>query len=244
MSEYIRIINVFLAQIIEGLFTVILAAELCEGSWHMEVKKKSERLVDFLLILPVLAIFHLKGLKLIIPAGILLVQYIILKMYFRKNQMYFATIYILLYVFIHSYIAFIWIMHEAEFISALLGAFLFIEAFHGGVAFSILFLKPKEALSDLSSFLFAFSLMWAGFLFAQVLTIWYGNLPYEVRFFTVRLVFPWNFLMYLILFTNFVIPFSVLLFNKMRKNITVTKILSILILSGILIEKFILFIPG
>ena len=40
--------------------------------------------------------------------------------------------------------------------------------------------------------MFGFSIFWGGLFFAQYLTIWYGNLPEEVGYFTRRFALPFG----------------------------------------------------
>ncbi|MCS7185031.1 MAG: hypothetical protein NZ870_03815, partial [bacterium] len=166
MIENILILNTFTIQITQGFFSLFTAADVCEGKWHLNLKEKSKKFIWIILIPAILSLLHLKSLNLILTLATIMLQFFTLKLYYKNNSKTLAIVYLILFVFFQSYIAFFWIMPlEEHFISALLGAYFFVEAFHCGIALSIILLNPKEKLLDLSTLLFAFSLLWAGFLF-------------------------------------------------------------------------------
>jgi hypothetical protein len=146
---------------------------------------------------------------------------------------------------------------EYPWVSALFGGYFFIESIYGGFAVSALLCLRRSGappadpahgsrsdLSDLSILMFGFSLMWAGLFFAQFLTIWYGNLPEEVGFIARRVAAsPMRELSVAVLFLLFFLPFPVLLSTRAKSNPYVVSAVSLSILSGILIERYVFLAP-
>ena len=169
-----------------------------------------------------------------------------------------AAWYLLVFVVSQSLAAFDLVMsHKYPWVSALLGGYFFIESIYGGFAVSaLLYLRfrgtpPAERahgsrsdLSDLSILMFGFSIMWAGLFFAQFLTIWYGNIPEEVGFIARRLsASPLRELCVVVLFLLFFIPFPALLSTRAKSNPYVVSAVSLSILSGILVERYVFLSP-
>lgn len=169
-----------------------------------------------------------------------------------------AAWYLLAFVVSQSLAAFDLVMSlEYPWVSALLGGYFFIEALYGGFAVSaLLYLLlrgtppadrapgARSDLSDLSILMFGFSLMWAGLFFAQFLTIWYGNLPEEVGFIARRVAAsPMRDLSVAVLFLLFFIPFPALLSTRAKSNPYVVSAVSLSILSGILVERYVFLAP-
>ncbi|HEX8042585.1 hypothetical protein [Candidatus Deferrimicrobium sp.] len=169
-----------------------------------------------------------------------------------------AAWYLLAFVVSQSLAAFDLVMSlEYPWVSALLGGYFFIEALYGGFAVSaLLYLLlrgtppadrvpgARSDLSDLSILMFGFSLMWAGLFFAQFLTIWYGNLPEEVGFIARRVAAsPMRELSVAVLFLLFFIPFPALVSTRAKSNPYVVSAVSLSILSGILVERYVFLAP-
>jgi hypothetical protein len=169
-----------------------------------------------------------------------------------------AASYLFVFVVSQSLTAFDLVMSlEYPWISALFGGYFFIESIYGGFAVSALLCalihgrppgaadpEARSDLKDLAILMFGFSLMWAGLFFAQYLTIWYGNLPEEVSFIARRVsASPLRELSVAILFLLFFLPFPVLLSTRAKTNPYVVSAVSLLILSGILIERYVFLAP-
>lgn len=170
----------------------------------------------------------------------------------------FAALYLLVFVISQSLIAFDWVMSLAyPWISTLLGGYFFIESLFAGFALSGIlygFLHgrpvpphgPEERsdLKDIAILLFGFSILWVGLFFAQFLVIWYGNIPEEVSFILARVSSsPLRELSISILPLYFFIPFLVLLPGGSKRNPFVVSAVSLSILLGILVERFVLLAP-
>lgn len=174
----------------------------------------------------------------------------------RKNV--WAALYVLAYVISQSLVAFDWIMTlERPWISTLLGAYFFIEAFYAAIALAVLicFFKFRndqasehepghKTLKDVATLMFGFGLLWVGQLFAQYLVIWYGNIPEEVSYLARRFtVAPTRELSYLVLVSLFVLPFTILLSRWVKARPFAVGLVAMVILAGIAIERIVFILP-
>jgi hypothetical protein len=168
----------------------------------------------------------------------------------KKNL--WAALYILSFVISQSVIGFDWVMSlEYPWVSTLFGGYFFIEATYLGLAMAAIFSffllrKPspensdqaKKTLRDVATFIFGFSLFWAGMFFAQFLTIWYGNLPEEVVFTTKRLASSLlSAMSRYVLSALFFVPFIVLLSRKIKTMPIAVAIIALVIMSGVFVER-------
>ena len=78
-------------------------------------------------------------------------------------------------------------------------------------------LKPKE-VHDHGKLMLTFILLWAYFSFSQLLIIWAGNLPMEIRFFARRLYMGWQIVGLALVVFHFAIPFLMLLSRPFKRN--------------------------
>jgi hypothetical protein len=170
-----------------------------------------------------------------------------------KKNMY-AVLYILAFVTSESLIAFDWIMSlEYPWISTLFGGHFFIQSFLMGLmflAYVILFRTRagvtglSETLRDTSKMIFAFSFLWGGFLFAQYLTIWYGNIPEEVDYILKRVdPSPYWGLSRVAMTMIFAIPFLALLSRKIKIMPGPMALVATSSAIGLIVEKVILITP-
>ncbi|MBI5418881.1 MAG: hypothetical protein HZA60_02220 [Deltaproteobacteria bacterium] len=170
-----------------------------------------------------------------------------------------AATYLFVFVTSQTLAAFDLVMSlEYPWYSTLFGGFFFIEALYAGFAVSAILCilvhgRPprtddpdaRSSLSDISVLMFGFSLLWAGLFFAQYLTIWYGNIPEEVSFIAKRTsVSPFRELAVSVLFLLFFLPFPALLSTRAKSNPYVVTAVSLSILSGILVERYVFLAPA
>lgn len=170
----------------------------------------------------------------------------------------YAAFYLSAFVAAQSLMAFDWVMSLSyPWINTLMGGFFFIESLFAGFALSgilyaFLYGRPAPAhgqegrsdLRDIAILLFGFSILWVGLFFAQFLVIWYGNLPEEVGFLLKRLASsPLRELSVSILVLYFLVPFFVLLPGRAKTNPFVVFAVSVAILLGVLVERFIYLAP-
>jgi hypothetical protein len=88
--------------------------------------------------------------------------------------------------------------------------------------------------------------IFTGYLFyAQFLTIWYGNLPEETRYVILRVKLPpWEPLAWTILIMIFVGPFFIFLSRRIKISRVPVIVISIVIITGMWLERFILVAPS
>ena len=117
-----------------------------------------------------------------------------------------------------------------------------VECFYAGLVLLslICFARRKSdgVLYDAATLLFGFALFWGGLFFAQYLTIWYGNIPEEVGFYTRRFAIRGGKCLFA---TNaillFGLPFTTFLIRKARHNVWVVATMSLTILAGLLVAR-------
>jgi hypothetical protein len=176
----------------------------------------------------------------------------------EEGEKVLAALYLFVFVASQSLMAFDWVMSLMyPWISTLLGGYFFIESLFGGFALSgILYVflygrqqraeepEGRSDMKDLAILLFGFSLLWAGLFYSQFLVIWYGNIPEEVSFLVTRLSSsPLRELTVSIIFFYFFIPFLVLLPGRSKTNPYVVFAVSLSVLLGILVERFVFVAP-
>ncbi len=170
-----------------------------------------------------------------------------------------AALYLLSYVISQSLVAFDWVMSlEYPWSSTLFGGYFFIEATYVGIAMAGIFCYfilrkrssadislMKKTQRDVATFLFGFSLFWAGMFFAQFLTIWYGNIPEEVSFVAKRMHgSPVRELSFLVLADLFFIPFILLLSKKIKSMPLAVSLIALIIMLGLFTERLVFLLPA
>jgi len=96
---------------------------------------------------------------------------------------------------------------------------------------------------NLGKLLLVMSLLWFYFVFAERLTVWYGNDPSEMTVFWVTQTGSFSPLFWLMVICNFVIPFPILAIKKLR-TITGCVIASIGVVIGMWLERFLIIVPS
>jgi hypothetical protein len=171
----------------------------------------------------------------------------------HKNR--YAGFYIALFIVSQSLVAFDWIMSlEYPWVSTLFGGYFFVESFLVGLcaAALVLFFRMRdpshgltESLRDTAKMMFAFSIMWVGFFFAQFLVIWYGNIPEEVGYVLTRVSEPpYAWLSHAVLVSVWVIPFVVLLSGTVKTRPLAVAAIAVLVGAGLFAEKLVLVLPS
>ena len=115
---------------------------------------------------------------------------------------------------------------------AALRKFLHLEAYFHPVHFQ-----------NLGKLLLLMSLLWAYFVFAERLTIWYGNEPSEIAVMNVTQRGSFAPLYWTMVACNFVIPFTILSLKKLR-TIAGCVIASFGVLIGMWLERFLIVVPS
>jgi hypothetical protein len=78
-------------------------------------------------------------------------------------------------------------------------------------------LRPKE-VQDHGKLMLTFLMLWAYFSFSQLLIIWSGNLPMELRFYARRLNFGWQQIGLVLVVLHFFVPFFLLLSRPFKRD--------------------------
>ncbi len=139
--------------------------------------------------------------------------------------------------------------------STIFGPYFVAGAIFSGIAALIIamaflrrFLKLEEYLhpehfQNLGKLLLMMSLLWAYFVFAERLTVWYGNEPSEMAVFNATQRGPFAPLYWTMVVCNFVVPFSILALRKLR-TITGCVVASCSVLVGMWLERFLIIVPS
>jgi hypothetical protein len=162
----------------------------------------------------------------------------------------------LAYAVAYSFIAFDFVMSlDPHWLSTLIGPYVFMAAFLGGIAATAVVTLVYRSRLDLQEFIegnnihdlgklfFAFSVFWAYLFWSQYIVIWYGNLPHEQIFLVNRLAPPYKTLTLIVFFAMFVLPFFGLLGVKPKKTPGIMGVIAALSLLGLWIERYILIYP-
>jgi molybdopterin-containing oxidoreductase family membrane subunit len=96
---------------------------------------------------------------------------------------------------------------------------------------------------NLGKLLLVMSLLWLYFVFAERLTIWYGNEPAEMAVFWATQSGAYAPLFWAMVFCNFLIPFPLLAIKRFR-TITGTVIASLGVVVGMWLERYLIIVPS
>lgn len=113
-----------------------------------------------------------------------------------------------------------------------------------GVRFGVRSHVSWPTWHDLGKLLFAFGIFWAYINFAQLLVIWYGNLPEETSWLYERITGPWRPVTVASAFLVWFIPFCGLLTRATKKNPATLSIFAVLVLTGLWLERFFIVYPS
>lgn len=164
-----------------------------------------------------------------------------------------------LYVLILTVVSWDLIMSlSPEWVSTLFGPYFFIGCLYSAIALlavsaGISFYKTplrrylgSSHFHSLGMTQFAFLMVFGDFFFSQLLLIWYGNKSDEAKFLIERFAFspPWGTLSIAAGIMTLLLPFLVLLSRKVKLKPFAISILSLFILSGMWLERYILVVPS
>jgi Ni/Fe-hydrogenase subunit HybB-like protein len=139
--------------------------------------------------------------------------------------------------------------------STIFGPYFVAGAIFSGIAALILamaflrkFLRLEDYLlpvhfDNLGKLLLMMSLLWFYFVFAERLTVWYGNETSEMAVFWATQRGPFAPLFWAMVACNFLIPFPLLAIKKLR-TITGTVIASLGVVVGMWLERFLIIVPS
>jgi hypothetical protein len=176
----------------------------------------------------------------------------------RSRMTVLGVLYVLAYAGVLTLIGFDLIMSmEPQWFSTLFGPYTFVKAFYVGLGALIILaaifrlvqgsgseLSPAH-FHDVGKLFFAFCLVWADFLYVQLLVIWYGNISEETNYVIHRtMIHPWRGLAWAILIVGFIIPFFLLLRKRMKTRPVVMLVLCSVVIVGMWLEHFLLLGPA
>ena len=104
------------------------------------------------------------------------------------------------------------------------------------------YLKPLH-FDRLGKLLLTMSLLWGYFVFAERLTVWYGNESHEMPVFWATFTGEFAPAFWLMVLVNFVVPVSILSFRKLR-TISGCVVVSCGVVVGMWLERFLIVIPS
>jgi len=169
----------------------------------------------------------------------------------------FAAIYVVLYAFVFTMVAFDGIMAlQPHWFSNLLGGWYFMGSFLGAhtcLALMMLYgrshlgiadlVSPKQR-HDLGKLCFGFTVFWTYLMWSQFLVIWYGNLPEETGFVFARLWGPWMPVGRAVFVGMFLVPFWGLLFVAAKKTPITLAIFVASSFVSLWLERYLLVVPS
>jgi hypothetical protein len=174
---------------------------------------------------------------------------------FSKTELY-SKIFIFILAVTFSLSAIDWIMSlDVRWYSTIFALKNLVAAFLHGVSILtlIVFILYKRGyfpflneyhLHDFARYIFMLSIVWGYFWFAQFMIIWYGNIPEETAYYSIRWHEGWKVLFFTEIGLNWFIPFMVLLPVKASRNMTLITLVIIFLIIGQYIDLFVQVIPG
>lgn len=175
--------------------------------------------------------------------------------WFVKSELY-SKIFVFILAFTFSLSGIDWIMSiDAHWYSTLFALKNMIAAFlHGSsVLILIILILQKRGyfpflnsyhLHDFGRYLFMLAIIWGYFWFAQFMIIWYGNIPEETIYYSIRWEKGWQTLFFLDIAINWAVPFFLLLPVKASKNRLVIIIVILFLIIGQYIDLYLQIMPG
>lgn len=162
------------------------------------------------------------------------------------------------YAVVFSMVAFDMVMSLAPWwYSNMFGAWFFASSFWISLAalgiaalltrdwLGIRHLITSAVTHDLGKLTLAFCMFWAYTLFAQILPIWYGNMPEETDFLLIRMTLPeWQGLSWMVAVMCFLMPFTVLVSRGIKKMKWPYMAILTVILTGMFLERTLLVMPS
>lgn len=119
---------------------------------------------------------------------------------------------------------------EPHFFSTIWGVYFFAGSLVSGLAVMALTLMglqksgrmassvTTEHYHDIGKLMFGFTFFWGYIAFSQFMLIWYANVPEETFFFQHRIHGGWLTMTWILLITNFIIPFLGILSRHVKRN--------------------------
>lgn len=175
----------------------------------------------------------------------------------RTRMTQFAIAYMFAYAVVLTLLSFDLVMSmDPHWISTLFGGYFFIKAFYIGLAGVIITasavylaygdntLLNTAQFHDTGKLFFAFCVVWAYFLYTQVMVIWYGNIPEETHYLIERFKYSsWKFVFLFAFVAAFMVPFFTLINQKAKTRPALMLGICSLVLVAIWMESLLLVGP-
>jgi len=174
-----------------------------------------------------------------------------------KANLKLAPPFLLLFALTFTAMSFDLIMSlEPTWYSTIFGVYCWAGLWQSGLAaltIVVILLRRQGALNgivnrvhyhDLGKYLFAFAVFWTYIAFSQFMLIWYANLPEEIEWMIHRIYTSWGAVAAAVVTLKFVIPFFVLLHQKMKESETVLLAVAAGILLGQWLDIYWLVYPA
>jgi hypothetical protein len=97
---------------------------------------------------------------------------------------------------------------------------------------------------DIGKVIFAFAIFWVYLFWSQYLPIWYANMPEETGFVFLRMEQPWRPWAFAVFVMIFAIPFLGMLNKTSKSNPFLLAMFTVLIMSGVWLERHVLVMPS
>ncbi len=169
--------------------------------------------------------------------------------YFKKSE-FLSKVYIFSLALTFSLFTFDWIMSiDVHWFSTIFAVRNFISGFYHGVVIITLIILilnqygylpflTTSHLRDLTKYIFILGILWAYTWFSQYILIWYANIPEDTIYYLPRVRGAFVSLFYLEVIINWLLPFLVLMSNKLATNKTVLFVLGIILVIGQWIDLY------
>lgn len=157
---------------------------------------------------------------------------------------------IIIYCVVFTLIGFDLVMAlDPHWSSKVFGGYYFVTGLYGGVLFWTFLTSTKSGYSDslrrdFSNLIITFGIIGFYFMFMQLLTIWYENIPRETRFVAPRMNYPgWDYISYILVALLYISPVLLFLILGLKKNRYYQGVVSFLLLVGFWFERWWLVAP-
>lgn len=149
-----------------------------------------------------------------------------------------------------------WLMGlDYHWFSTMWGVYIFAGSAGSSMALLVLvvsYLKSKGLLKAVNQehyhimgkFLLAFTVFWAYIGYSQYMLIWYANIPEETIYFKIRNTESWHLLSTILVVGRFFIPFPILLFQSVKKNVKLICGVSVWILLMQALDLYLVVLPS
>lgn len=174
-----------------------------------------------------------------------------------KNIRSSAAWFLIFFAVSSSMSAWDWILSiDTHWFSTMIGWYVFASWWVSGLAFItfvVILLKEQGYLSivtsdhlhDMGKFIFGFSIFWTYLWFSQFLLIYYANIPEETVYFIQRLTTDqYRPVFYIILLINFVFPFLALMTRDSKRQMSILKIVCVIVMLGHWLDFYLMITPG